>query len=384
MHDRHAAERERERLRITEQAASWYLDLHDEEAGDLREPFLAWLKHSPQHVAEYLAMAQLHDELHDAASMETLDAHTLAALALRDSPVVVLHPETPFAAANHVMPTTARKREARRTRRIALGAAASIVGLGLLLWGSLHSDMHRVAAVDYASDAQGRAVELSDGTLIQLRQHSRIAVRYDAHQREIELLQGGAVFDVGKDPTRPLRVTLGSDSLRDIGTVFSVERDANGEQIAVLSGQVNLLGAAPSWRQWWGRLSGDGANDARPTLAQLHRGDQAVVDARGGLQQRSHYDDSAPSTAWLPRDIRFQNITVAEVARRFNAYTTRPLLVEDPNVASIRISGVFHGNDPDAFVAYLATLPGVAVARSADAVHIGERMTPSASPLHAR
>jgi transmembrane sensor len=66
---------------------------------------------------------------------------------------------------------------------------------------------------------------------------------------------------------------------------------------------------------------------------------------------------------WLPVEIRFHDTRVADVARRFNAYTARPLSVDDPVLAEKRISGAFHARDPEAFVSYLSSLPDVRVVR---------------------
>jgi hypothetical protein len=68
--------------------------------------------------------------------------------------------------------------------------------------------------------------------------------------------------------------------------------------------------------------------------------------------------------------------SVGEVARLFNAYTTQPLRIADPALAARRISGVFHLRDPDAFVAYLRSLPNVQVHRDAHAVTIRSAPAP--------
>ena len=384
MSNERSRESQREAQRIAEQAAAWYLDLHDTPDAALHAQFFDWLQRSPRHVAEYLAIAQLHDDLHGAASMETLDAAALAALAARESAVVPLRQEPAVLRPAAATVSVAATRERRRTRRIAAWAGIGAAAMFALIFISIRFDTPTTTPVRYASGDDIRDVGLPDGTLIQLDRNSLIAVRYDAHQRNIELVQGGALFDVGKDSTRPLRVTLGKDTLRDIGTVFAVHRAQDGTSVTVLSGQVSLLGPLPRWRTLWIQLSGQMVDDSAPPLAQLRRGDEAFVDTEGSLIRQPAQVPISRATAWLPRDIRFRNATVGEVARRFNAYTTHPLVIEDPNVASIRISGVFHGSDPDAFVTYLATLPGVAVERSADAVHIGERAVPMAAPVRRR
>jgi len=62
------------------------------------------------------------------------------------------------------------------------------------------------------------------------------------------------------------------------------------------------------------------------------------------------------------------------VARRFDAYGGKPLRIDDPALAATRISGRFHARDPEAFVAYLGTLPGVRVQRGADDIRVTRRL----------
>jgi ferric-dicitrate binding protein FerR (iron transport regulator) len=79
---------------------------------------------------------------------------------------------------------------------------------------------------------------------------------------------------------------------------------------------------------------------------------------------------ASQATAWLPSDISFHHETIANVARRFNAYTSTPLEIDDQAIASKRISGVFHADNPQAFTAYLATLPDVRIIHDADRIRV--------------
>lgn len=360
-------------LRTTEQAASWYLDQREGLSAMQQTAFLAWLRQSPLHVAEYLAIAQMHGDLKAAAAMETMDTAQLGELAASESAIVTLRPQVtqiPAVAQLH----RARPAPARRSRRLLpWGIAASIAALLLTVatvW--LHASAALAApAVVYASGADaGRSLTLADGSLVQLDRDSAIAVRFDAHQRHIEVTRGGALFDVGKDPSRPLQVQLGDDQLQDIGTVLSTRRQPGGSVVTVLSGQVNLLAPAHPWLDAWQRKLGRTPAANTVVVAALVGGHQAVLDEHGAVIALNAHADIAQATAWLPADIRFQHSTVAEVARRFNAYTSRPLVIDDPRVAAMRISGLFHARDAEAFTAYLSSLPGVQVQRDEQRIRI--------------
>jgi transmembrane sensor len=148
-----------------------------------------------------------------------------------------------------------------------------------------------------------------------------------------------------------------------------VQPVADGHSVTVMSGRVDLLSQAPAWRAMVSQLLG--RDTAGAVLAKLGRGQQAIVDAHGVVTHVASQVGAAQAVAWLPRDIHFQDSPIGEVARRFNAYTTRPIVIDDAAVAAIRISGRFHANDPESFLAYLAAMPGIRVERGPDAVRIG-------------
>jgi len=220
--------------------------------------------------------------------------------------------------------------------------------------------------IRYAAGINVREVTLDDDTVVQLSPQSAMLVRFDADARHIELLQGHASFDIGKDPARPMKVTVGRQQIDDVGTVFDVERSEDAAQVTVVSGAVSVWNLPSPWMaKVRERLTGITA--PRDRIVDLRGGESARVDVGGRVTARGQAS-VATATQWLPADIRFHDETVAEVARRFNAYVMRPLVVDDPELAQKRISGVFHARDPEAFIAYIGSLPHVRIDRRADHV----------------
>lgn len=216
-----------------------------------------------------------------------------------------------------------------------------------------------------ADDGDTRTVTFADHTRLQLSPGSVVEVTFDETSRRIVLLTGDATFDIGEDKRRPMIVEAGSHRIEDIGTVFNVSRAAGSTEISVVSGRVAVSEVAPHWfDRVRRRLAGEPAQ--RKRIVELAGGDSASISADGRLLSRGHVEVTAAT--WLPEEIRFHDETVTEVARRFNAYTPRPLVIEDPKLAARRISGEFHARDAAAFVNYLGNLPGVAVIH--DAEHI--------------
>lgn len=355
-----------ESRRIAEEAALWYLDMRDAPDTGAQERFMSWLRHSPRHVSEYLAIAQLHGDLRAAAALDDLPIAELVARAGAEPRVVPLFGERPKAE-----PT--RRARPRRLRFAAMAAALLLVAGSVAFWPAAPSTL----PVRYTADSGGvRMLRLPDDTLLQLSPGGIVDVAFDATSRHIALVAGRASFDIGHDPSRPLVVDVGRQHIEDIGTVFDVDREGDGARIAVVSGKVSVRHTSSTWLDDTTRRLTGRATRGEP-VADIDGGESLRIDGDGHVLERGSLD-TAKVTAWLPTDIRFKDMPVADVARRFNAYTTRPLRIEESTLAKRRISGVFHAHDPEAFVSYLASLPGVAVERDATSVRI------VAAPAHRR
>ncbi|KAF1007306.1 MAG: Protein FecR [Luteibacter sp.] len=344
--------------RIAEEAALWYLDMRDAPDAGAQERFMSWLRHSPRHVSEYLAIAQLHGDLRAAAALDDMPMADLVARAGSEPRVVPLFGER--------VEAQATRRPRHRALRYVAAAAVLLLVAGAV---AFRPATPSAAPIRYTADASGvRMLQLPDDTRVQLSPGGIVDVAFDATSRRIALVAGRASFDIGHDPARPLSVEVGRQRIEDIGTVFDVDRDGDGARVAVVSGKVSVWHASASWLDTTAqRLTGHVARGER--VADIDGGETVRVDGGGKVLERSTLD-TAVATAWLPADIRFHDMPVAEVARRFNAYTTRPLRIDEPALAKRRISGVFHAHDPEAFVSYLTSLPGVAVERDAERIRV--------------
>lgn len=358
--------------RLTEQAAAWYIEQQDHPSSRRRAKFLFWLHASPAHIAEYLAIAQLHGDLKAATSTEAMPVHELVARADNQNAVVMF----PKIAAD-----TAHQHRRHQPRRqpgprmltctvavaVAVAAAMTSVVLGVLPWRTTSNNLHQ----DFAANTEAiREVRLPDGSLIQLARGSMIHVRFDARYRQIDVIRGNALFEVGKDPTRPMFVSVGGHVLQDIGTVFDVRRNAADDTLTVISGRVRVWDVA---HDGVAKIKAGIGNSqtSKGTVADLTAGDQIqLTPASTGLVHKARVEQT---TAWLPANIRFKRETVSVVAQRFNAYTSTPLVIEDVRTGDMRITGLFHTKNPQAFIAYLATLPGVRIIYAKDSVRVVAR-----------
>ena len=83
----------------------------------------------------------------------------------------------------------------------------------------------------------------------------------------------------------------------------------------------------------------------------LSAGDQVIVTAREAV--RPPRGDVPAITAWTQRQIVFHATTLSEVCEQFNRYNRKQLIIEDPELQSVRVSGVFSTTDPTSLLRFL-------------------------------
>jgi transmembrane sensor len=347
---------------IAEQAQSRFITNREHGLStEQRREFLAWLQASPMHVREYLAVAKLAVDLRAALQSVDTPVEELVAAALNepDDNVVALDARKPAR-------TSSRKRDDQpqetmdRVRRVAVLAASisalAVAGLGW--WSVTKMPLQK----DYrTAHGEQRAVRLDDGSVLHLNTDSIVHVNYSRAERRIEVKRGQILFKVVKDEQRPFRVTVGSTEVVAVGTEFDVRRARDDVFVTVVAGAVAVKKIASA-------LSDVAAAAAVAAPVRLMAGQQARMSASKAVDIRPV--DVRRAVAWVQQIIMFDGETLQNVAAEFNRYGMTQLIIEDPRVATLRISGVFNAYDLDSFVLYLENLKGLEIHRDVNEVRI--------------
>jgi len=327
---------------IATQAGEWF-EAHRDGPLDAaeRRAFYAWLAASPAHVEEYLGVALISRQLPVAADDPSMPLETILDRVREQNGNV-----TEF---ERVAPPALPRDRARRMPLwgwAAVPAALALVGGALLWWSGLQPK-----AEHYAT-RHGEQItrRLADSSVIRLDTDSAVTVRYDRTQRLVEVERGRAFFEVSHDSGRPFRVLAGYAEARDVGTKFDVYRQSDSTVVTVVEGQV-VVGLAPGQ---------PGAAAAAGRTVPVRAGERLQV-SQGSLPATATPADTRRSTAWLRREIVFEQEPLAIVAAEFNRYGATPIVIETPDLRSLQISGVFYADDPETFVAFLRSLDGVKV-----------------------
>ena len=185
---------------IAEEAAGWFFELGTADTC-LNDAFAAWLKTSPEHVEEFLAVAALWETLPEVSGQPSIVE--LVALAASDRNIVELGSVVDERRGNDSVGT------ARRSRALPwlFGMAAVATLAAIMIVGTLSLRTPPVDTNRYTT-AIGEQISspLPDGSLITLNTQSVLQVDYSEGFRDIHLLQGEAFFEVADDASRPFRV----------------------------------------------------------------------------------------------------------------------------------------------------------------------------------
>ncbi|MEP9360219.1 FecR domain-containing protein [Sphingomonas sp. KR3-1] len=207
----------------------------------------------------------------------------------------------------------------------------------------------RAYAWDSASTEVGetRRLRLPDGSMAMLNTDTRLQWRFSAKQRELWLDRGEVALDLQPGATAHL-VTRDSAATLDPGRFNARLRGAALELIV-------LRGSARSAQQ-----------GARPAGAYQQL---SFATALPSAQPVSGEAVEA-ALAWQSGDVVFVDAPLADAVAEYNRYLLRPIVIDDPALATVRIGGRFVSSDPADFLRAVSTGLGVRVSTTADAVHL--------------
>ncbi|MEN4922651.1 FecR domain-containing protein [Achromobacter spanius] len=230
-------------------------------------------------------------------------------------------------------PTVAGRR--RATRMLLWGGIAT--GAGLL---ASRSGAWQASMADYHSNTgEQRRLTLEDGTRLTLNTDSAVNLRFDANQRRILLVAGEIMIATRHGPEltdpRPLLVATAEGSIRSLGTRFTVRQRAGRTSVAVQESAVEVT-------------PGTGAGSARV----VHAGEQTQF-SRDAVETPRRADEHAD--AWARGQLVADEQPLGDFLAELDRYRPGVLRV-DPQIAGLRLSGVFPLADTDRI---LATLPSV-------------------------
>jgi transmembrane sensor len=301
----------------------------------------------------------------------------------------------------------------RNRRRLWVSAAvASVIAFGICaaLWRTatvewlrapLYQLVGRLTETEYATGiGQRSTLTLDDGSTVDLDAQSRIKVAFSEYRRDVELSEGQVMFNVAKNPRRPFIVRAGNREIIAVGTQFDVRLDSRSVQVTLIEGKVRVQRSSSSLSTLSesARPGGEMALGTAETVT-LTPGKQLIakldsLHVRGGggasgggkvripAQAEDSYSsasstragngegsassenenendsvvrsiDIAKVTGWREGRVVLDDLSLEDAVAEMNKYSSTQIIVTDPALVGLRVTGMFKAGGQQAFVTAL-------------------------------
>ncbi|MBO9557974.1 MAG: FecR domain-containing protein [Caulobacter sp.] len=204
---------------------------------------------------------------------------------------------------------------------------------------------------DYVTGRGQRSIiDLSDGTRVTLDADTAVDVAFADGRRDVRLLNGRAFFDVAHDRAHPFAVQAGGRTVTALGTQFDVRLTPGALQVVLAEGRVRVTLAAGG-----------------PAAPPVELAPGQAFSAQTGAAGKVAAIDLDEALAWKQGVVEFHDQPLSEAVGLLNRYTRAQIVIKDPKVAALRVTGVFKTGDVERFGrAVSQVLPVRMVARDAD------------------
>lgn len=369
-------------LTISEQAAQWLVVLMEADA-EKTAAFISWLKQSPRHVEEFLFATATWQQLCRLNTALPIDLEAILAevRAAAGSNVVALPTATSVTTTHNAdqietsLSPSGEYATATQRRRMRWVASIAVLGLmTLLTWLVLGS------GPVYSTDiGEQRTVRLEDGSVMYLNTETKARVRFTANHRDIELLEGEALFVVAHNTERPFRVRTHDAVVQAVGTQFNVRRHDRDTQVSVVEGRVKLFQAASLPDTVAPALPSRSTGSSDHLMAAtLDAGEGATIADTGQVNKRSDID-IVQAVAWRERRLVFRADRLEDVITELNRYNIKHFRIEGNHAKETRLTATFDVDKPESLVTFLQRYSNLTVDEHGDEFVI--RPQPGEQPI---
>lgn len=213
------------------------------------------------------------------------------------------------------------------TRRGFLLGGMAVLGAGAYAFGP---ELIVQARADHiTASGEIRRIELPDHSIATLGPKSAIALDFQEGRREVNLLTGMSFFEVASVPGLPFIVASGDVSATTLGTSFDMSSNAGLLTVSVERGSVEVKAPA--------LLPGmEGTLRERQWMS---------VDAVSGRVERGERPADQIAT-WRDNLIVAEKERISALVARIGRWIPGRVVMADPSVADLRVSGIFDLGDP--------------------------------------
>ena len=255
---------------------------------------------------------------------------------------------------------------ASRARRWSwgLGAAAALLLLGGALFLSRPEEPGAGLAQSYVRVNERQA--LPDGSVVELKDGSRILVEFTADERRVRL-SGEAHFQVAKRAT-PFVVVAGGVAVRAVGTAFNTRIEADAVEVFVTQGRVAVarLDAVAEVARPAAEPENRATTAAGSPWVEVAVGQRSIVPLAPAATPRVADVSAAEASRlleWRAMRLQFAETPLAVAIEEFNRRNAVRLVLTDRDLGAVPIGGTFRADNPEGFARVLELTLELKIAR---------------------
>jgi transmembrane sensor len=227
----------------------------------------------------------------------------------------------------------------------ALAASASF--LAIFIWLFMPTNVQKDS---YATlIGQQMDARFDDGSIIHLNTNTRIETEFSDEKRIIKLIKGEALFEVAHDPSRPFIVYAGDRLVQAIGTKFIVHLKSENVQVTVTDGKVKMSKVALNTKLT--DIKELNNTSIQKDDVYIAKGEK-VIASSNQTPKLTHIkpENIKRELAWLDGKLIFENEELFDVIEEINRYVDIQIVLKEPSLHNIRISGRFDLGDSEALI----------------------------------
>jgi transmembrane sensor len=308
-------------IAVTAEAAEWYQLLEQgelDEASRLR--FREWLR-EPANLEELARICWVDAQLHRAFEQSARELPKNVIDFGSYAPMIRSRPRPP----------QRRAVNWRMIFRKVVLAASFVVAVIVLTWKGVGSWDNVIVTRQGQWDKQ----LLHDGTVVYVGPDTELHFHFTDETRAVKLDRGRALFEVAKDPSRPLIVSTNYGTVRAVGTAFATVDLGDTVLVTVAEGKVAVSAAA--------------LRDGVQPMAYATANQQVVLSPTGVSVPTAV--DADHEHMWIRNWYEYEGDPVAEIVARLNELNPEQVIVDDPQVLRLRLKGLmFKPSQPEQFV----------------------------------
>ena len=227
------------------------------------------------------------------------------------------------------------------SRPLAYALALLVLGFSAAAatWASETSDSRLEISDLTTGIGEVRLIDLAKGLKVRLNTGTHVRVRGTGSYRAVELVAGECMFELEPNTGHTLEVNTTSVVVSDGNARFDVKRDAHSTTVVVIDGTA-VVHRRPK--------------ELKPLRLQAGEEVEFPATRESVRFRRMNEVDQMRRTAWTQGRLWFEGEPLSRVVAQINRYNDRRLVIGDPSLDSISISGVFRPTDITNFLKALA------------------------------